>query len=372
MSVSSEKTKGIDRLFLRILDLGGSNLHLKRGRAPTIRINGELREINHPPLTSDQLFDLCLPLLDDRHSLELQQCGGTDFAHVIQRDELTLRYRVNLFQQLGTLAMVAQAIEPKIPALDSLHLPPQLVNLCRLDQGMVLVAGMTGTGKSTTIAAMLNWINHHYRKHILTIEDPVEFVFEDRMALVNQREIGESVKDFATAMKHAVREDPDVILVGEMRDAESFETALHAAETGHLVFGTVHASAAATTIGRILDLFPQGMHKAIRSSMAFNIRAILAQKLIPTVLPETPRVPIIEIMLFNATVRKLILQGDDDKLEGAINLGRNEGMQRFDDSLYDFVERGVIGHEEAILAATNADAFKMRLKGVEVKSSGLL
>ena len=204
------------------------------------------------------------------------------------------------------------------------------------------------------------------------IEDPVEFVFQDVKSLVNQREVGECVKDFATAMKHAVREDPDVILVGEMRDAESFETALHAAETGHLVFGTVHASSASTTIGRILDLFPQAMHKAIRSSMAFNIKAVIAQRLLPTVVESPRRVPIAEIMLFNATVRKLVLGGEDDRLSSAVSLGRPEGMQTFEDSLFEFVEKEYLSRDVAIAASPNPDSFKMRLKGIGVKSSGLL
>ena len=259
-----------------------------------------------------------------------------------------------------------------IPTLESLNLPPRMQQLCRYDQGMILLAGMTGTGKTTTIAAMLDWINHHYRKHILTIEDPIEYIFKDDLSLINQREIGESVKDFAVAMKHAVREDPDVILVGEMRDAESISTALHAAETGHLVFGTVHASTAATTVGRILDLFPQAMHSAIRSSMAFNMKAIIAQKLLPTVLETPPRVPIVELMMFSPMVRKLVLEGQDVKLADAIVIGRGEGMQTFDDSLYDFVRRGYLDQTRAVAASQNAEAFKMRLKGIEVKSAGLL
>jgi twitching motility protein PilT len=268
--------------------------------------------------------------------------------------------------------MVAQAVEPNIPRLEELNLPPVMEQLCRHDQGMILLAGMTGTGKTTTIAAMLDWINHHYRKHILTIEDPIEYVFLDRRSLINQREIGESVRDFAIAMKHAVREDPDVILVGEMRDSESFSTALHAAETGHLVFGTIHAKSAATTVGRILDLFPQPMHKAIRSSMAFNMKAIMAQKLLATVLDKPRRVPIVDVMTFTPTIRKLILEGEDDKLQDALEIGRAEGMQTFDDSLYDFVERGYLDRARALEASENPDAFKMRLKGIDVKASGLL
>ena len=205
--------------------------------------------------------------------------------------------------------------------------------LCKFDQGMVLLAGVTGSGKSTTIASMLDWINHNYRKHILTLEDPIEFVFTEDKCLINQREIGMDVKDFEIGMKHAVREDPDVMLVGEMRDRETFMTAIHAAETGHLVFGTIHASTAPSTIGRILDLFPEGQRSAVRSAMAFNMKAIVAQKLLPSIKPGVGRVPTVEIMTFNPTVRKLILEEQDEKLADAIRIGKEEGMQDFTMSL---------------------------------------
>ena len=179
----------------------------------------------------------------------------------------------------------------KIPNFEGLYLPPSIEKLCTYDQGMVLLAGVTGSGKSTTIASMLNWINHRYRKHILTLEDPIEFVFTEDKCLINQREIGLDVIDFEIGMKHAVREDPDMMLVGEMRDQETFMTAIHAAETGHLVFGTIHASSAPSTIGRILDLFPAEMHPALRSAIAFNMKGIVAQKLLKCIKPGVGRVP---------------------------------------------------------------------------------
>ena len=191
---------------------------------------------------------------------------------------------------------------------------PRWNELCNYDQGLVLLAGVTGSGKSTTIAAMLNYINRKYRKHILTLEDPIEFIYTQEKCLINQREIGQDVEDFAIGMKHAVREDPDVMLVGEMRDEETFMTAIHAAETGHLVYGTIHASSASTTIGRILDLFPEEMHGAMRSAIAFNTKGIVAQKLLKSLKPEVGRVPAVEIMFFEPIVQKLILEGEDHKL----------------------------------------------------------
>ena len=260
----------------------------------------------------------------------------------------------------------------KIPDFEKLYLPPSLEKLCVYSQGMILLAGITGSGKSTTIASMLNWINRNYRKHILTLEDPIEFTFTEDKCLINQREIGMDVKDFMIGMKHAVREDPDIILVGEMRDRETFETAIQAAETGHLVFGTIHASTAPSTIGRILDLFPQNMHKAIRSALAFNMKGIVAQKLLPSILEGVGRVPTCEIMFFNPTVKKLLLEEEDDKLSDAIRIGYQEGMQDFTKSLKDLVEKRMIERATAFEVAPNVEALKMALKGIEVKESGMI
>jgi twitching motility protein PilT len=259
-----------------------------------------------------------------------------------------------------------------IPDFEKLHLPPSLAELCKFAQGMILLAGITGSGKSTTIASMLDWINHRYRKHVLTLEDPIEFTFTDDKCLINQREIGMDVKDFGIGMKHAVREDPDVMLVGEMRDRETFETAIQAAETGHLVFGTIHASTAASTVGRILDLFPQEMHPALRSAMAFNMKAIVAQKLLRSIKPGVGRVPTNEIMTFNPTVRKLLLEGMDEKLPDAIRIGKDEGMQDFTMSLRDLVEREMIDRATAFEVAPNPEALKMALKGIVLKESAML
>jgi len=237
---------------------------------------------------------------------------------------------------------------------------------------MVLLAGVTGSGKSTTIASMLNYINQNERVHILTLEDPIEFVFSEDKAVINQREIGMDVKDFKIGMKHAVREDPDVMLVGEMRDEETFLTAIHAAETGHLVFGTIHASSAATTIGRILDLFPEEMHGALRSAIANNMKGIVAQKLLKSIKPGVPRVPCIEIMTFNPTVTKLVLEGQDHKLVDAIRIGIEEGMQDFTMSLKQLIDDELIDRPTAFAVAPNQDALKMALKGIDVRAPGIL
>ncbi|MEM9657758.1 MAG: PilT/PilU family type 4a pilus ATPase, partial [Planctomycetota bacterium] len=273
----------IDKLFRACVKLEGSDLHLKVSKPPMVRINGSLRPMNRGPIDDEEMVRLCFPLMNERSRKIFDRDGGADFAHMVDVEGVNWRFRVNLLQQLGHIGMVARRVNSWIPNFEGLHLPMSIEKLCTYDQGMVLLAGVTGSGKSTSIASMLNWINHRYRKHILTLEDPIEFVFTEEKCLINQREIGLDVVDFEIGMKHAVREDPDVMLVGEMRDRETFMTAIHAAETGHLVFGTIHASSASSTIGRILDLFPQAMHGALRSAIAMNMKGIIAQKLLPSI-----------------------------------------------------------------------------------------
>jgi len=364
----------IDKLFRALVKLEGSDLHLKVDCAPYVRVNGTLRPLNRGPIDEEEMARLIFAMVnrEKRRQQILEEDGGVDFAYSLEIDDKRWRFRVNVLQQMGHIGLVARRVNNVIPSFDELHLPPSLVDLCRYNQGMVLLAGVTGSGKSTTIASMLDWINHNYRKHILTLEDPIEFTFTEDKCLINQREIGMDVKDFMIGMKHAVREDPDVMLVGEMRDRETFETAIQAAETGHLVFGTIHASTAPSTIGRILDLFPESMHTAIRSALAFNMKGIIAQKLLPSILEGVGRVPTVEIMKFNPTVRKLILEEDDNKLTDAIRIGKEEGMQDFVQSLKELVEQDMIDRPTAFEVAPNAEALKMALKGIEISEPGIL
>lgn len=362
----------IDKLFRALVKLEGSDLHLKVDRPPYMRIGGSLRPLDSPPIGDDEMAELIFPMMDERNRRIFDENGGADFAYSLKIDEADWRFRVNVLQQLGHIGLVARRVNNWIPPLEELFLPVALYDLCKFSQGMILLAGVTGSGKTTTIASMLNWINQNYRKHILTLEDPIEFTFTEDKCLINQREIGMDVVNFSVGMKHAVREDPDVMLVGEMRDRETFETAIHAAETGHLVFGTIHASSAASTVGRILDLFPQGMHPAIRSALAFNMKGIVAQKLLPSIKEDVSRVPTVEIMLFNPTVRKLILEGSDEKLVDAIRIGAQEGMQDFTVSLKKLIQDRMIDRATAFEVAPNVEALKMALKGISVKESGIL
>ncbi|HBT77768.1 MAG TPA: twitching motility protein PilT [Planctomycetaceae bacterium] len=370
--VKKKKEFELDKLYQVLVREKGSDLHLKVDQPPIVRIRGELRKLNRGPIDDEEMTRLILPTMDERNRKILNDTGGADFSHQCEVDGVPWRFRVNVLQQMGHLGLVARRINNYIPPLEGLHIPDTLYNLCKFSQGMILLAGVTGSGKSTTIASMLNWINQNYRKHILTLEDPIEFLFQDDKCLINQREIGQDVINFEIGMKHAVREDPDVMLVGEMRDRETFETAIHAAETGHLVFGTIHASSASSTIGRILDLFPSAMHKAIRSALAFNMKGIVAQKLLPSCMEGVQRVPTCEIMTFNATVRKLILEEKDEKLSDAIRIGELEGMQDFTMSLKSLVQMKKIDRATAFEVAPNIESLKMALKGIEVKEPGIL
>ena len=362
----------IDKLFRALVKLKGSDLHLKVGRAPVIRVNGTLRPLDRESIDDEEMVRLIFPMFTDRNRKIFEETGGADFAHTTDVDGSIWRFRVNVLQQLGHVGMVARRVNQFIPPFEGLNLPPVMESLCKWDQGMVLLAGVTGSGKSTTIASMLNWINQNYRKHILTLEDPIEFVFTEEKCLINQREIGMDVVDFGIGMKHAVREDPDVMLVGEMRDEETFLTAIHAAETGHLVFGTIHASSAPSTIGRILDLFPQSMHPALRSAIAMNMKAIVAQKLLPSIKEGVGRVPTVEIMVFNSIIRKLVLEEKDEKLADAIRMCEKEGMQDFTMSLKNLVDTDLIDRATAFEVAPNVDALRMALKGIEVRAPGIL
>ncbi len=362
----------IDKLYRAIVRAKGSDLHLKVGRPPIIRVNGSLKPLNRPPIDDAEMIRLCLPMLNERNRKIFEDTGGADFAYSLEVDNVQWRFRVNLLQQLGHIGMVARRVNQWIPDFEGLYLPPGMVDLCKFHQGMVLLAGVTGSGKSTTIASMLNWINRNQSKHILTLEDPIEFVFTEEKCLINQREIGLDVKDFGIGMKHAVREDPDVMLVGEMRDEETFLTAIHAAETGHLVFGTIHASSAPSTIGRILDLFPQTMHSSLRSAIAMNMKAIVAQKLLPSIKEGVGRVPTVEIMTFNSTVRKMLLEEKDEKLPDVIRMCEKEGMQDFTMSLKSLVDKQLIDRATAFEVAPNVEALKMALKGIAVSQPGIL
>jgi twitching motility protein PilT len=356
----------IDRLFEALVKLSGSDLHLKADQPPIIRVKGSLQPLKHPKIDDARMRQLCMPIMSERQRRIFEEEGGVDFAHTCVVDGVRWRFRVNLLTQQGAMGMVARRVNNTIPDFKGLFLPESIERLCVLDQGMVLLAGVTGSGKSTTIGSMLNYINRTYRKHILTLEDPIEFVFTEDKCLINQREIGADVKNFEIGMKHAVREDPDIILVGELRDVETFKTAIHAAETGHLVFGTIHAASASSCIGRILDLFPQEEHASIRSAIAFNMKGIIAQKLLKSIKPGVSRVPVCEVMFIDVLIRKYVLEEQDHLIADHIRKSFRDGMQDFTQSLKSLIDQGLIDRNDAMEIAPNREALEMALKGIGV------
>jgi twitching motility protein PilT len=368
--VGAKRDFEVDKLFRMVMKHEGSDLHLKSGLPPMMRLKGVIRRMDMRPLTHEDMERLLYPVRSPRQRKILEETGGIDLAHIIGNDEC--RFRVNLFKQRNKLSLVARRVNTKVPSFEGLYLPPSIEKLCHFDQGMIILAGVTGSGKSTTIASMLDYINEREYVHILTIEDPIEFTFVDKKAVVNQREVGLDVCDWQTALKHAVREDPDIILVGEMRDRDTFEAGINAAETGHLVFGTIHANSAPSTIGRILDLFPADMHSALRQALAFNLKAIVAQKLLPSIIPGVHRVPTNEIMILNPTIRELIIKGEDKKLPDAIRIGFLEGMLDFTESLRQLVEKNWVERSVALEVAPNPEQLKMAFKGIKVAQPGIL
>jgi twitching motility protein PilT len=360
----------VNKLFRMVMKHEGSDLHLKVGLPPMMRLRGTIRRMEMRPLTQEDMERLLLPHLNERQRRILDEEGGVDFSYVVGQDEC--RFRVSLFRQRNKLSLVARRVNNTIPTFEKLGLPPSIEKLCHFDQGMIIFAGVTGSGKTTSIASMLDYINQRESLHILTIEDPIEFTYTDKKSVVNQREIGLDVVNWQKALKDAVRQDPDIILVGELRDRDTFEAGINAAETGHLVFGTIHASSAPSTIGRILDLFPADMHHAIRQALAFNLKAIVAQKLLPSIKPGTHRVPTNEIMIVNPTIRELISKGEDKKLPDALRIGFLEGMVDFTENLRQLVDRGDVERSVALEVAPNPEQLKMALKGIKVSAPGIL
>src|SRR3954468_5906180 len=365
-----------NKLFRMVMKHKGSDLHLKVGLSPAMRLAGVLRQMQLPALTEHDMERLMFPLLSPRLKQILEETGGGDFAHILFDGTDETRFRVNLFRQRGRLSLVARRVNTSIPNFEGIGLPPIMAEITQYDQGIVLLAGVTGSGKSTTIASMLQYINERERMHIVTIEDPIEFTFTDDKSIINQREIGIAVMDFHKSLKDAVRQAPDIILVGEMRDQDPFSAALHAAETGHLVFGTIHASTAPSTISRILDLSPREIPPPLRQNMAFNLKAVIAQKLLPTTkelqAKGISRVPTNEIMRSNPTVRKLILNEEDSKLGDAIRIGKEDGMMDFTESLRQLCVAEKIERATAFEYAPNVETLKMALKGITVGQPGIL
>ena len=337
----------IDDLLRVVLDEGSSDLHITVGAPPTIRLDGQMVKLDLPILTPADTEELVRGIAKDIHIKKLFEDGGADFALTFRDDA---RFRVSLFLQKGSMGIVARLIPKNILPMEEIGLPPAMAELIRVPRGLILVTGPTGSGKSTSLASMLDVINSTSRMHIVTIEDPIEYFHAHKRSIVNQREVGVDVPTFAEALKRVLRQDPDVILVGEMRDLETMEAAISAAETGHLVFSTLHTTGAARTVDRIIDSFPSNQQEQIRIQLAGNLKAVLSQVLIPRK-SERGRVAAFELMINTASVASLIRDNKTYRIANDIHTGTKYGMVALEANMADLYHRGVISRSDVLMRA---------------------
>ena len=350
-------TKRLNFYLEGLIKYGGSDLHIKSGSLYRGRINGEMLTLSDERLSYEDSIELAKELLKSRY-YELAKEKSVDFNYKLNEK---YRFRGNIFFQTDGVSAVFRVIPVDIPSMADLKLPSVIESFCTLKRGLVLVTGPTGSGKSTTLASIIEHINKTQRKHIITIEDPIEFVYKDKNSLINQRAIGQDAKDFSSALRAALREDPDVILIGEMRDMETIEIAMHAAETGHLVLSTLHTVDAKDTINRIIGMFPGNEQNKIRMSLAATLQGVLSQRLVKTV--DNKRTAAIEILVRNARIESLIADGRDSEITDALAEGKETyGMQSFDGALLELYQSGIISEEEALTNASNKADLSMKLR----------
>lgn len=343
----------MDQLLEMAVKRGASDVHITVGVPPVLRINGSLVHTDHPSLTVKDTEAFFMTISKPEQQLQFKEQGEIDFSFAIFG---LSRFRVNAFRQRGSVAVVIRLVNEKIPTLEELGHPTILKTLATQARGLVLVTGPTGSGKSTTLAAMINLINNERCCHILTLEDPIEYLHKHNKSIVNQREMHADTKSFSIGLRAALREDPDVILVGEMRDPETIATAITAAETGHLVFATLHTGSAAQTIDRIIDSFPAYQQQQIRIQLSATLQGIIAQQLLPRS-DQSGRIAAVEILVATPAVRNIIREGKTHQLVSVIQTGAKVGMQPMDISLRDLYRRGVISYEEAMMHAMDVEAF---------------
>mgnify|MGYP006274589977 CR=1 FL=1 len=352
----------IEDLMQELVKQGGSDLHLAAGQPPYGRFNGQLRPLQPDPLNEESCNRLIFSLLNNSQRKQLEQNWDLDCAYGLRG---VARFRVNVYRQRGTYAACLRALGSTIPALEQLGLPPVVEEISRKPKGLVLVTGPTGSGKTTTLAALLNHINHSRAEHILTIEDPIEFTYRNEKSLIHQREINEDTRSFANALRAALREDPDVILVGEMRDLETIQLAITAAETGHLVFGTLHTSSAAQTVDRMVDVFPAGQQTQVRVQLSGSLLAVFSQTLCKLTNPQPGqygRVMAQEILVNTPAIANLIREGKTAQLYSQIQTGAQVGMVTLERSLANLVLAERISRAEALLRTTKPEELERLLE----------
>src|SRR6187551_268302 len=359
----------IDSALRTLVERGGSDLHIKVGVPPTVRLHGELAHLEgYEPLSAEDTEKAFHDVAEARSVTEFKEAGEADFSYALPD---VSRFRVNAFRQRGTTSIVCRAIPFEIRSVDELGLPPVVTKLAEEQRGIILVTGTTGSGKSTTLAAMIDHINRNRTDHIVTLEDPIEYLHPDKNSIVNQREVGSDTESFARAMRRVLRQDPDCILIGEMRDEETVRTALSAAETGHLVLSTVHTLDATETINRIVDFFPPHLQHQARVMLASTLKGAIAQRLVPDVTGEG-RVPASEVLVVTGRVQDLILNPDETgKITEVIAEGEYYGMRTFDQSLLGYVMEGKVAEQVALDYASSPHDFKLMLAAGGQSASGL-
>ncbi len=347
----------IDAFFQMLHELGGSDLHLSSGSQPVVRISGEVQRVKYKSLDHDEIKLLLYEITPAHKIKEFEETGDIDFAYEVPN---LARYRANFFMQRRGVTAVFREIPEKILTVEELGLPKICTDLAMLPKGLVLVTGPTGSGKSTTLAAMMDYANKNRKDHILTIEDPIEFVHEPQSCLINQREIGRDTKGFKAALRGALREDPDIILVGEMRDLETIELALEAAETGHLVFSTLHTISAGKTVDRIIQVFPANQQEQIRAGLAESLRAVIAQNLFKRI-DKPGRVACLEILIGTSACRNLIREAKTHQINSVIETGKQFGMRSLDEGILELLNKKIIDPNEAYSKAVDKKKFKQFL-----------
>lgn len=348
----------IDEYFRYMIDNSGSDIHLSVGAKPLLRKHGELQEIQDKILTEEHLRSLLFEIITEEQKNVFLERRDLDFAYEIPS---VARFRANFYYQKRGIGAAFRVIPSKILSTDDLGLPKQVLKFANLSRGLVLVTGPTGSGKSTTLAAIIDYINSTRKDHILTVEDPIEFVHENKNCLVNQREIGTHTKSFASALKAALREDPDVVLVGEMRDLETIELAVSAAETGHLVFGTLHTSSAAKTVDRIIDVFPATQQAQIRTMLSESLKGVVAQQLLKRA-DKPGRIAAMEILFVNVAIGNLIREGKTFQIPSIMQTAKGEGMQLLDQMIMELLMQKIVTPDEAYIKANDKKAFERFLK----------
>jgi twitching motility protein PilT len=360
----------MDRLLQKMKQVQASDLHIKVGSPPIMRIASRLRQIESPSLTIEDTKQLLSPMIPEMHRAALTGKGGVDFSH---HDAGGDRFRCSVFQAGGGLHAAIRRVNPQIPDFAALHLPAIYEKFTHnTHDGLVIVCGVTGSGKSSTLAAMIDHINQHRQSNIITIEDPVEYAFRPKMSFISQREVGLDVPDFAMALRAAVRQDPDVMMIGEMRDRETMLAGIQAAETGHLVFATLHTADSMQAFSRMLEFFPSHEHDFIRASLASSLRAVAAQRLVPSIRQEVQRMPATEVLLNTGLVADRIREGHDDDLPAIMAGAAEEGMHDFTGSLLRLVKESWIDLKIAERYAPNAELLRSKVRGIDVKSDNLV